>query len=50
MAAARYDPLLAGLPGVRLPVTLPGNEHVWHLYVVRVQDRDEVLRILQARG
>ena len=22
---------------------LPGNEHVWHLYVVRVADRDRVL-------
>ena len=35
-AAAGYDELLAGVPGVRPPVTLPGNEHVWHLYVVRV--------------
>jgi dTDP-4-amino-4,6-dideoxygalactose transaminase len=46
-AAARYDDLLGGTAGLRLPVTLPGNEHVWHLYVVRVDDRDGVLR--QAR-
>jgi len=50
VAARRYDELLRPLPGVRLPVTLPGNEHVWHLYVVRVPDRDEVLRRLQAEG
>ena len=31
----RYDELLAGLPEVTLPATLPGNEHVWHLYVVQ---------------
>jgi dTDP-4-amino-4,6-dideoxygalactose transaminase len=49
-AAAVYDELLAGTPGLRLPATLPGNEHVWHLYVVRVEDRDEVLRQAQAQG
>ena len=46
----RYDELLADVPGVRRPATLPGNEHVWHLYVVRVADRDEVLRRLHAEG
>ena len=49
-AAARYDELLAGVPGVRAPVTLPGNEHVWHLYVVQVEDRDRVLAALNASG
>jgi dTDP-4-amino-4,6-dideoxygalactose transaminase len=49
-AAARYDRLLAGIAGVRLPVTLPGNEHVWHLYVVRVPARDDVLRLMSAEG
>ena len=32
------------------PQTLDGNEHVWHLYVVRVPDRDRVLKELQAAG
>jgi dTDP-4-amino-4,6-dideoxygalactose transaminase len=49
-AARIYDDLLAGTPGLRLPATLTGNEHVWHLYVVRVNDRDEVLRRTQAEG
>ncbi|MFC8501714.1 DegT/DnrJ/EryC1/StrS family aminotransferase [Pedococcus sp. NPDC057267] len=49
-AAAVYDELLAGTEGVRLPATLAGNEHVWHLYVVRVDRRDEVLRRLQEEG
>jgi len=49
-AAARYDRLLAGIEGVQRPRTLPGNEHIWHLYVVRVPRRDEVLAKLQAEG
>ncbi|MCZ3386631.1 MAG: DegT/DnrJ/EryC1/StrS family aminotransferase [Actinomycetia bacterium] len=49
-AAQRYDRLLADAPGVRLPQTMPGNEHVWHLYVVRVPGRDRVLEYLHERG
>ena len=49
-AATRYEGLLGGIEGVRLPCTLPGNRHVWHLYVIRVDRRDEVLAALQARG
>ncbi|WP_441250579.1 DegT/DnrJ/EryC1/StrS family aminotransferase [Kitasatospora sp. McL0602] len=51
-AAARYDELVGGLDGLRLPGTMPGNEHVWHLYAVRIADgrRDEVLGKLQAAG
>lgn len=49
-AAARYDALLAGLDGVIRPRTLAGNAHVWHLYVIRVPDRDRVLAELNAAG
>jgi dTDP-4-amino-4,6-dideoxygalactose transaminase len=49
-AAARYDSLLSGIPGVVPTGTLPGNEHVFHLYVVRVPGRDRVLKELQAGG
>ena len=49
-AARRYDALLADVGGVGRPSTLPGNEHVWHLYVVRVPRRDDVLRNLNAAG
>jgi dTDP-4-amino-4,6-dideoxygalactose transaminase len=49
-AAVRYDRLLAGIGAIELPKTLPGNEHVWHLYVVRVPNRDEVLAKLNAAG
>lgn len=49
-AADRYGELLAGIEGVRLPVVRPGNTDVWHLYVVRVAERDRVLSALGAAG
>ncbi len=49
-AADYYDDLLAGTAGVRLPARLAGNIDVWHLYVVRVPERDVVLRRLQDEG
>ena len=48
-AAAEYDRLLADLPVAR-PHVATGNEHVWHLYVIRVPERDRVLRVLQEAG
>jgi dTDP-4-amino-4,6-dideoxygalactose transaminase len=50
VAAARYDQLLSGCQAVVRPRTLGGNEHVWHLYTVRVPDRDRVLKELHAAG
>jgi dTDP-4-amino-4,6-dideoxygalactose transaminase len=49
-AADTYDRLLADVDGVRLPRTLEGNDHVWHLYVVRVPERDRVLESLNSQG
>ena len=49
-AAERYSEMLRGVPGVRRPMVLRGNEHVWHLYVVQVDDRDRVLAELTDAG
>ncbi len=49
-AAARYTRLLAGVEDVVTPAVLPGNEHVWHLYVVRVPRRDATVAALNAAG
>ena len=49
-AAERYGWLLASVPGVTLPSSAPGNLDVWHLYVVQVDHRDDVLRALHAAG
>lgn len=48
-AAQHYEQLLAELDVVT-PVVVDGNQHVWHLYVIRVMDRDEVLQSLNRRG
>ena len=52
-AAARYTHLLAGIPGIALPHSMPGNDDVWHLYVVRCLEpgrRDAALDALHAAG
>ena len=49
-AAARYDRLLADVPGVRRPLLGADGQHVWHLYVVRVAERDRVLAELGRAG
>src|SRR6185295_7710342 len=49
-AAIRYDELLSDLPEVTRPSVLGGNDHVWHLYVIRVPRRDHVLSSLNAAG
>jgi dTDP-4-amino-4,6-dideoxygalactose transaminase len=47
--AARYHELLADLPLTR-PTVRDSVEHVWHLYVVRVDDRDALREQLAADG
>jgi dTDP-4-amino-4,6-dideoxygalactose transaminase len=49
-AADRYQMLLSGVEGVRLPHSSPGNVDVWHLYVIRVANRDRVLQALHGAG
>jgi dTDP-4-amino-4,6-dideoxygalactose transaminase len=49
--ATRYDTAFAGLaPLVRVPVRRPGVYHVFHLYMVRTERRDEMLDWLNAQG
>ena len=49
-AAMRYNELLAGVAGVILPQQAAGNQDIWHLYVVQVEDRDRVVAELNAAG
>ncbi len=48
--AQMYDQLLADEPRVLRPTAAEGNVHVYHIYAVRVQDRDGVMRRMAARG
>jgi len=50
VSADRYRQLLQDIPSVTLPHERPGNEHVWHLFVVRVPDRDRVVERLNSEG
>jgi dTDP-4-amino-4,6-dideoxygalactose transaminase len=47
--AARYDAGLAGLP-VALPVRRPDATHVFHQYVIRAAERDELRSQLRIAG
>ena len=49
-AAELYTELLSGLDQIVLPRVVAGNEHVWHLFVVRVPQRDRVMGELQQAG
>jgi dTDP-4-amino-4,6-dideoxygalactose transaminase len=48
--ARLYDELLAKESRVITPKVGPHNSHVYHIYAVRVQDRDGVLQRMAARG
>jgi dTDP-4-amino-4,6-dideoxygalactose transaminase len=45
-----YDQHLADVEEVILPIEAEYARHVYHLYVVRVQDRDRVLQTMANRG
>jgi dTDP-4-amino-4,6-dideoxygalactose transaminase len=47
--ARRYNELLAGLPVVT-PAEKPGNQHIYHMYVVQAPSRDELQVWLKERG
>ncbi|PVZ57064.1 DegT/DnrJ/EryC1/StrS family aminotransferase [Arthrobacter sp. H-02-3] len=49
-AAAVYRELLSEVDGVILPQTASGNEHVHHVYVIRIAERDRVVRELNSAG
>ncbi|HXF52645.1 MAG TPA: DegT/DnrJ/EryC1/StrS family aminotransferase [Hyphomicrobiaceae bacterium] len=48
--ASAYDRELAAIPAITRPAEAAGREHVYHLYVVRHEDRDGLAGHLTARG
>lgn len=48
--AAEYDRLLSGIPGLTRPATAEGRDHVYHLYVIRHEGRDNLAKYLSERG
>ncbi len=49
-AAERYSAMLASHERVQAPWNAEGNLHCWHLYVVRVQRRNEVFDAMRRDG
>jgi dTDP-4-amino-4,6-dideoxygalactose transaminase len=49
LLAQRYNQGLAGL-GLGLPVEAPGTYHVYHLYVIRSRQRDQIRAALKKAG
>ena len=47
--AASYEEALSGT-AIRTPATAQWAEHVWHLYVIRTENRDELQAALNVRG
>jgi aminotransferase EvaB len=48
--AARYDEAFRDLEPIDVPPRRPGVRHVYHLYMVRAQRRDELVAFLHERG
>jgi dTDP-4-amino-4,6-dideoxygalactose transaminase len=48
--AAQYRREFAGTEGIVLPLEAEYGEHVYHIFAVRVQDRDEVMQFLEQKG
>lgn len=48
--AARYTKLLGAIEGIITPTTAPYASHVFHIYAIRVQNRDRLLKALTERG
>lgn len=49
-AAQRYDELLQGIPGLRIPDRPRDRRHVYHLYAILADRRDELQAFLKQRG
>lgn len=48
--ARHYDSKLGSLEGVAAPAAAPGVRHVYHIYAIRVADREHVMSTFQERG
>jgi dTDP-4-amino-4,6-dideoxygalactose transaminase len=48
--ALQYDEMFDGMDEVVTPFAAPYAQHVYHIYAIRVQERDEVMWLLQEKG
>lgn len=50
LAASKYSLLLEGVGDIVVPTIADGSEHVFHLYVIRTNFRNELMAYLTERG
>jgi len=48
--ALRYNELLAGVPQIKCPKLRPDTFHIFHLYVIRAERRDDLAAFLKTKG
>ena len=48
--ASYYNKILANIEGVKLPIVLDNSTHVYHLYVIRVENRKKIQNFLKENG
>ena len=48
--ASQYDRLFQGLEEVKSPFEAAYGRHVYHIYPIRVRERNEIMRLLQEKG
>jgi dTDP-4-amino-4,6-dideoxygalactose transaminase len=48
--AAHYDRALADIEGIATPIQADYARHVYHVYAVRVQERNEIMSLLAEKG
>lgn len=48
--ASWYNKNLIGISEIKLPVVRPESIHTYHLYVIRAQKRDELMKYLKEQG
>ena len=48
--ASIYNELLKNIEGLEIPKVMENATHVYHLYVVRVQNRENIIELLNSKG
>ena len=48
--AEQYNELLASVDGITIPRKEDWAKHVYHLYVIKTEKRDELASILESKG
>ncbi len=48
--ALQYDQAFENVGDIVTPFTAPSSQHVYHIYAIRTQERNEVMRLLEEKG